>query len=106
MYFVNQKFRPPKMTDVKSWAVATYLISNGFTYYTIRDKTGVPVEYPTAMQDAVTFVEEHRAQAATRNTQRKHEIEKRIAELRQRPRNDSRDRLIRDLTSELTSVER
>ena len=51
MYFVNQKFRPPKVTDEKSWAVAAYLISNGFAYYTIRDKSGVPVNYPTTIQN-------------------------------------------------------
>lgn len=101
MYFVNQKFRPPKVTDEKSWTVAAYLISNGFAYYTIRDKSGVPVNYPTTMHDAEQFVENNRSQVEQRNTRQKHEIEKRIAELHQRPQNDSRNRLIRDLTSQL-----
>jgi len=102
MYFVNQKFRPPKTSDVKSWAVAAYLISNGFTYYTIHDKSGMPVEYPTTIGDAESFVEEHRSQAAARGVRHKHEIEKRIDDLSQRPQNDSRDRLIRDLSSQLS----
>ena len=101
MYFVNQKFRPPKRSDVKSWAVAAFLISNGFTYRTIHDKSGMPVKFPTTLDEAENFVETHHSQAASRDTQLKHELEKRLAELNRKPQNDSRDRLIRDLASQL-----
>jgi hypothetical protein len=62
----------------------------------------MPVEYPTTIGDAESFVEEHRSQAVARGVRHKHEIEKRIVDLSQRPQNDSRDRLIRDLTSQLS----
>lgn len=101
MYFVNHKFRPPKTTDDKAWAAAAYLISHGFTYYTIHDQSGMPVKYPTTFAAAQEFVQDHRSQIAEGITRRKHEIEKRIAELKQRPQNDSRDRQVRNLEAQL-----
>ncbi len=101
MFFVNHKFRPPKATDEKSWAVAAYLISHGFSYYTIRDEKGLAVAYPTTLADAEKFVAKYVAQRSQQIARRKHDLEKQIADLRQRPQNDSRDRLIRDLNEQL-----
>ena len=102
MCFVNQKFRPPKKTDDKSWAVAALLISNGFTYYTIRDGNGMAVAYPTTIGDAERFIQMYRSHAAERNTRRKHEIEKQISELESRLPNEHRTTLIRKLKQELS----
>jgi hypothetical protein len=101
MFFVNHKFRPPKATDEKSWAVATYLILHGFSYYTIRDKQGFAVTYPTTLADAETFVAKYATLRSQQSARRMHELEKHIANLRQRPQNDSRDRLLRDLNEQL-----
>jgi hypothetical protein len=104
MYFVNQKFRPPKLLDTKSWDVAVYLISHGFNYYTIRDEHGMPVEYPTTLDNAKSFVAKYRSQSAIRIARRKHEIERRIADIARRLKNDERDRLVRELTSQLSKL--
>jgi len=101
MHFVSHKFRPPKATDEKAWAVANFMIAHGFGYYTIRDKKGLAVAYPTTLADAKEFVAKYESQASQQITRRKHELEKRIADLRQRPQNDSRDQLFRDLNEEL-----
>lgn len=101
MFFVNHKFRPPKTTDEKSWAVATYLISHGFSYCTIRDEQGFAVTYPTTLADAQEFVAKYATLRSQQIARRKHELEKHITNLRQRPQNDSRDRLLRDLNEQL-----
>lgn len=44
-------FRPPSATDNKAWAVAAFLISNGFPYYRLG------VRYPTTLKEAERFVE-------------------------------------------------
>jgi len=77
------------------------MIAHGFGYYTIRDKKGLAVAYPTTLADAKEFVAKYESQASQQITRRKHELEKRIADLRQRPQNDSRDQLFRDLNEEL-----
>ncbi len=103
MYFVSHKFRPPKLTDAKSWAVAALLITNGFTYDTIRDDNGMPVRYPTTINDAKRFITMYSSQSTVRNTRRKHEIEKQISELESRPPNEQRTILIRKLNKELSN---
>ena len=101
MFFVNHKFRPPKVTDEKSWAVAAYLISHGFSYDTIRDEKGLAVAYPTTLADAERFVAKYAEQRSQQIARRNHDLEKQIADFRQRPQNDSRDRLISDLKEQL-----
>lgn len=101
MHFVSHKFRPPKATDVKSWEVAAYLISHGFNYCTIRDEKGLAVPYPATLTDAEKFVARFTAQAALQTTRRRHKLEKRIEDLRRRPQDEARDRLIRDLSEQL-----
>ena len=103
MYLVSQKFRPPKKTDDKAWRVAAFLISNGFTYHTIRDSSGMAVSYPTTMSDAERFVDVLRTHAAERKTRRRHELEKQIAELESRSPNEQRAILIREIRQELSN---
>jgi hypothetical protein len=91
MQFVCQKFRPPKANDAKAWDITAYLISNGYTYFTIRDSSGVPIPYPTTLDAAKQFVDEHRADLAQQQVRQKHSLEKRLEELRRRPANRSRD---------------
>ncbi|NNE35832.1 MAG: hypothetical protein HKN13_11370 [Rhodothermales bacterium] len=104
MCFVSQKFRPPKKNDTKSWDVAVLLISNGFTYYTICDDKGMPVPYPTSIDDAKRFINTYRANAAERNTRRKHDLEKQISELASLSPNEQRTLLIRKLQHELSKL--
>ena len=97
MYFVSQKFRPPKRTDKRSWDVAALMISNGFTYYTIRDAQGIPVPYPTTVDDAERFIETHCDTVSRQNTRHRHQIERLILELQSRESNKQRNMQIREL---------
>jgi len=104
MYFVSQKFRPPKKHDDKSWEVAALMISNGFAYHTIRDNDGMPVPYPCTIDDAKRFIETYRSQTSEQNTRRKHAIEKQITELESREPNGQRAILVRKLKHELSKL--
>ena len=101
MYFVCEKFRPPRIIDEMAWAVAAYLISNGYTYFTIRDERGMPITYPETMESAKQFVAMHRAEASKWNARRKHELEQRLIELSKRPQNPSRDELMDAIATEI-----
>ena len=105
MRFVSQKFRPPKKTDDKSWAVSSLLILNGFTYYTIRDVNGMAIPYPTTIDDAKRFINAHQSRAGELQTKRKHEIEKQIADLESRPPNQQRTSMICKLKQELSNAQ-
>ena len=69
---VNQKFRPPKKSDLKSWNVSKYLIENGFLYQhvykNIVERNGLVTkekyaDYPKTMSEAEKFVSEFKDQA-------------------------------------------
>ena len=104
MHLVSQKFRPPKLNDIKAWEVAVFLISRGFCYHTIRDQHGMAVRYPTTMEDARGFVDKYSKESRIRSARRKHEIEKQIVELKARDKNRDRDNLIQSLQTELADL--
>lgn len=60
VYIINHKFRPPKQSDLKQWAVAAFLKDNGYffqhAYEYIGNKTYQMVLYPYSMKEAVEFV--------------------------------------------------
>jgi hypothetical protein len=57
-------FRPPSADDEKGWAVASFLISNGFPYYRLG------VQYPATLKEAHRFVEENASEAIDMSTNR------------------------------------
>jgi DNA-directed RNA polymerase subunit RPC12/RpoP len=72
----NQKFRPPKRTDLKAWRVVSFLYEHGFVYQHIY-KTPRPViqevhenyvQYPESLDEAKEFVLEYRNQAKKTST--------------------------------------
>ena len=73
-YNLGRKFKPPKQSDDKAWAVVAYLIEHGFWFQSIyakgsgwytggsyRDSDKVP--YPTTLKEAEVFVEDYKDQA-------------------------------------------
>ena len=69
MTLVNQKFRPPKITDNKKWDVVKYLVQNGFTYDHINNSSGTDyVDYPDNLRDAKEFVVKYKSQVQRTNT--------------------------------------
>ena len=61
MVLVDQKFQPPKSTDIQKWEVVKYLIQNGFYYQRITDlkETGYAT-YPENLRDAKEFVDTYK----------------------------------------------
>ena len=70
MIEVNHKFKPPKKTDSKKWAVVKYLIENGFKYQRIFSNVeglGLFAEnYPEDIKAAKEFVHKFAKQAISR----------------------------------------
>ena len=70
---LNQKFQPPKKTDIKLWEVVKFLFENGFTYQHVykdiskslrvdSNSSENYVDYPTTMKEAIEFVETYKEQ--------------------------------------------
>ena len=70
---LNQKFQPPKKSDIKSWEVVKFLYENGFTYQHVykdiskslrvdANSSENYVDYPTTMREAIEFVETYKEQ--------------------------------------------
>lgn len=60
MFFVDQKFRPPKKSDKKGWELAEYLIKHGFVFQRITGDNHVYVSYPQTLREAKEFVEKYK----------------------------------------------
>ena len=58
--FVSEKFKPPKQTDKKAWAVVKYLIDNGFRYSSQYDKNYQNIRYPSTMEEGIEFVKKYK----------------------------------------------
>jgi predicted nucleic acid-binding Zn-ribbon protein len=67
----NEKFKPPKKDDLKTWKTIIFLRDHGFNYQhvykdlTIKqwDSRENMVEYPTTLAEAKDFVEIYKSQA-------------------------------------------
>jgi hypothetical protein len=59
---VNQKYKAPKLTDVKAWKLVEFLLENGFVYQHIVKVNGEQVPYPKTMDDAKEFVAKYKSQ--------------------------------------------
>jgi hypothetical protein len=68
---MDVRFRPPKKSDDKQWAKASFLSNNGFYFQKIYRKKG-PVwqreRYPEKHEEAKKFVIEFRDQALPRRS--------------------------------------
>jgi len=70
-FYFNHKFKPPKRTNIKAWAVVKYLCEYGFNYQHINESYiksrqyghFVYAKYPSNMKEAIIFVDKHRGQA-------------------------------------------
>jgi len=66
MTFVDQKFQPPKITDVKSWELIKLLIENGFIFQSIyneeEDGFSYKVSYPKTKIEALDFIKKYKSQ--------------------------------------------
>jgi hypothetical protein len=71
---LNQKFKPPKKSDIKAWEVVKLLYTNGFTYQHVykdisksltvdENSSENYVEYPTNLKDANEFINTYKSQA-------------------------------------------
>lgn len=56
MFFVSNKFKPPKKTDTKAWEIVAYLIESGYPFYSAYDRNGYFVPYPNTMAEAEEFI--------------------------------------------------
>ncbi len=60
MTAVNQKFKPPKKTDIKGWKVVAFLVGNGFTFNPAYQKIGnnvfLKANYPKTLGEAEEFI--------------------------------------------------
>ncbi len=56
---LNHKFRPPKREDIKQWMLVKFLVDHGFRYDHVNSN-GAYVRYPVTMDEAKTFVIDHR----------------------------------------------
>ncbi len=72
MTVFNQKFRPPKKTDIKKWRIIEFLKDNGFVFqHVYKDyskRNGLVtsdnyVDYPTTIEEAQDFIQKYREQA-------------------------------------------
>jgi hypothetical protein len=54
MYFVNHKFRPPKKSNEKSWAIVKFLIVGEY------DFRSTYLSYPENLKEAEEFIEKWR----------------------------------------------
>jgi hypothetical protein len=63
-YRTGSDFRPPSASDKKGWAVASFMISNGFPYYRLG------VQYPASLKEARCFIEENASKAIDMTTNR------------------------------------
>ena len=113
MYFVNHKFRPPAITDEKSWAISSLLITNGFDYRTFWDDNGASISYPSTLYEAKEFVEKHQDKIRARRTERRKELKLEIARLESKPCNitwkssdEHRQGLLHQLKHEYHSITR
>jgi hypothetical protein len=57
------RFRPPRRTATKQWAVVKFLQLQGFTYQHIHQPGVDYVPYPSTMYEAQSFVLEYKSQA-------------------------------------------
>ena len=68
---MGQKFRPPKLSAHREWAIVEYLVRNGFYYDSIQIEKGPGtgaelVAYPSTMDEAKIFVRENQEHALPR----------------------------------------
>ncbi len=64
-FFVNQKFKPPKKTDVRQWEIVSLLVKSGFRYQTLYEKADnieLKINYPTMLKEAKSFIEKYKIQ--------------------------------------------
>lgn len=62
MIEVDQKFKPPKNSDLKSWKTVSFLIEHGFYYQRIYD-SDYQILYPENLKEAKEFVIKYSNQA-------------------------------------------
>lgn len=67
MIQVDQKFKPPKVNDLKKWEVVAFLTSNGFFYQRIyKTKYTTPyIPYLEKLEHAKEFIIKYADQALT-----------------------------------------
>jgi DNA-directed RNA polymerase subunit RPC12/RpoP len=56
MIQLSRKFRPPKKTDLQSWAVVEYVVQAGFRYQSLQTEDGRFAKYPSSFKEAEAFV--------------------------------------------------
>jgi len=64
MIAVNQKFKPPKKSDLKGWKIVSLLVENGYTfdsaYSEIAKNVFLKVSYPKTLSEAEEFIKLHK----------------------------------------------
>lgn len=63
MIFVNQKFKPPKKSDVQAWKMVELLLENGFFFQSVYEKEDgdwAIVHYPKTLSEAQEFIKEYK----------------------------------------------
>jgi hypothetical protein len=68
LVLIDHKFRPPKKSDIKAWAVAKFLCENGFPYHRVYKEIDENIfknhaSYPSTMKEAIAFIETYKEQA-------------------------------------------
>ena len=73
MVMLNRKFSSPKSRDLAQWKKVEYLVSQGFSFFSVyrRTESGkkIPVPYPANLAECAAFVEEFKAQSALHRAQ-------------------------------------
>lgn len=63
MILVNQKFKPPKKSDTKSWKMVKLLVENGFKFQTVYEhiEKGIylKINYPNNLTEAEEFIKKY-----------------------------------------------
>jgi hypothetical protein len=60
MIQLSRKFKPPKKSDLESWAVVEYVVQAGFRYQSLQMEDGRSAKYPSTLKEAEVFVLAHR----------------------------------------------